>query len=106
MWSSISLLQRDISDEDVTSHDAQRLDVIFSELTACKDDSQQRSWALHEDEAIIQEYLQELLSILVGPQTAHSAIISLCSYFVHMCGCGHVCVFVCVCICVDVCVCV
>jgi hypothetical protein len=57
--------QRDISDEDVSSHDAKRLEVIFSELTACKDDSQQRSWALHEDEAIIHEYLQELLSILV-----------------------------------------
>ncbi|KAK7101543.1 hypothetical protein V1264_019909 [Littorina saxatilis] len=55
---------RDISDEDITSHDAKRMSVIFSELTACKDDSQQRSWALHEDEAIIKEYLQELLSIL------------------------------------------
>ena len=60
------MFQRDISDEDISSHDAQRLSVIFSELTACKDDSQQRSWALHEDEAIIQEYLQELLSILVS----------------------------------------
>ncbi|KAL8610250.1 hypothetical protein ACOMHN_038945 [Nucella lapillus] len=57
-------LGRDISDEDISSHDAQRLSVIFSELTACKDDSQQRSWALHEDEAIIREYLEELLSIV------------------------------------------
>ncbi|XP_076448361.1 NCK-interacting protein with SH3 domain-like [Babylonia areolata] len=63
MLSSLHL-GRDISDEDISSHDAQRLSVIFSELTACKDDSQQRSWALHEDEAIIHEYLEELLSIL------------------------------------------
>lgn len=61
---------RDISDEDVTSHDAQRLTVIFTELTACKDDSQQRSWALYEDEAIICEYLEELLSILENAKPA------------------------------------
>ncbi|XP_072176871.1 NCK-interacting protein with SH3 domain-like [Diadema setosum] len=46
------------------SRDHDRLEVIFTELTACKDDSQQRSWALHEDEAIISEYLEELISIL------------------------------------------
>ncbi|XP_071083281.1 NCK-interacting protein with SH3 domain-like [Haliotis cracherodii] len=50
--------------QEVGSRDASRLEVIFSELTSCKDDSQQRSWALHEDESIIKEYLQELLSIL------------------------------------------
>ena len=49
----------------VIGHDAVRLQVIFSELKACKDDSQQRGWALHEDEAVIIEYLEELLSILV-----------------------------------------
>ncbi len=48
-----------------SSQDAARLQVIFSEMAACKDDSQQRSWALHEDEAVITEYLQELISILV-----------------------------------------
>ena len=42
-----------------------RLEVIFSEMAACKDDSQQRSWALHEDESVITEYLTELVSILV-----------------------------------------
>ncbi|XP_074646748.1 NCK-interacting protein with SH3 domain-like isoform X2 [Tubulanus polymorphus] len=46
------------------SHDAKRLSVIFSEMAACKDDSQQRSWALYEDEEIILEYLEELFSIL------------------------------------------
>lgn len=46
------------------SKDAVRLEVIFSEMAACKDDSQQRSWALHEDESVITEYLTELVSIL------------------------------------------
>lgn len=44
--------------------DFERLEVIFTELVSCKDDSQQRSWALHEDEAIISEYLEELQAIL------------------------------------------
>ena len=48
-----------------TRHDAVRLNVILSEMESCKDDSQQRSWALHEDEEVILEYLEELLSILV-----------------------------------------
>lgn len=47
------------------THDASRLKVIFDELTSCKEDSQQRSWMLHEDEKVIVDYLTELLSILV-----------------------------------------
>ncbi|XP_038068583.1 NCK-interacting protein with SH3 domain-like isoform X2 [Patiria miniata] len=46
------------------SMDKERLEVIFAELTDCKNDSQQRSWALHEDEAVISEYLEELTTIL------------------------------------------
>ncbi|XP_030841299.1 NCK-interacting protein with SH3 domain [Strongylocentrotus purpuratus] len=46
------------------SRDHERLEVIFKELTACKDDAQQRSWALHEDEAIISGHLEELITIL------------------------------------------
>uniref|UniRef100_A0A8C4R3J9 NCK interacting protein with SH3 domain n=1 Tax=Eptatretus burgeri TaxID=7764 RepID=A0A8C4R3J9_EPTBU len=46
------------------SRDAQRLDEIFLDLARHKDDAQQRSWALHEDEAVILGYLEELLSIL------------------------------------------
>ncbi|KAM9759191.1 NCK-interacting protein with SH3 domain [Menidia menidia] len=45
-------------------HDEQRLEVIFSDLTRHRDDSQQRSWALHEDHALISCYLEELLKIL------------------------------------------
>lgn len=47
------------------THDASRLKIIFNELTSCKEDSQQRSWMLHEDETIIKEYIAELISILV-----------------------------------------
>lgn len=46
-------------------HDEQRLEVIFSDLARHRDDSQQRSWALHEDHALIACYLEELLKILV-----------------------------------------
>jgi hypothetical protein len=46
-------------------HDEQRLEVIFSDLARHTDDSQQRSWALHEDHALISCYLEELLKILV-----------------------------------------
>lgn len=48
------------------THDASRLKIIFNELTSCKEDSQQRSWMLHEDESVIKEYITELISILVS----------------------------------------
>ena len=47
------------------THDARRLRVIFAELASCKEDSQQRSWMLYEDEPTILEYINELASILV-----------------------------------------
>ncbi|XP_046735611.1 NCK-interacting protein with SH3 domain isoform X2 [Diprion similis] len=48
------------------THDANRLKVIFTELTSCKEDSQQRSWMLYEDEPVIVEYIKELTSILTN----------------------------------------
>lgn len=48
------------------THDASRLKIIFNELISCKEDSQQRSWMLHEDESVIKEYIIELISILVS----------------------------------------
>nr|XP_012229335.1 PREDICTED: NCK-interacting protein with SH3 domain isoform X1 [Linepithema humile] len=48
------------------TYDANRLKIIFTELTSCKEDSQQRSWMLHEDEAIIVEYIKELTEILTN----------------------------------------
>uniref|UniRef100_A0A182N0W8 SH3 domain-containing protein n=1 Tax=Anopheles dirus TaxID=7168 RepID=A0A182N0W8_9DIPT len=46
------------------THDAHRLRVIFAELSDCKNDSEQRTWMLHEDEADISRYLCELIRIL------------------------------------------
>lgn len=51
-------------------HDEQRLEVIFGDLARHRDDSQQRSWALHEDHALIACYLEELLKILVRRRKA------------------------------------
>lgn len=48
-----------------SSLDARRLNLALSELTKCKDDQQQRSWALYEDQSIISEYLEEIAAILV-----------------------------------------
>ena len=55
-------------DEDalLQSHDGQQLVRILDELTEHKEDSQQRTWAVHEDEGIIFKLLKELLSILVS----------------------------------------
>lgn len=38
---------------------------LFKKIEACKDDSQQRSWFLHEDEDTIANYLTDLIDILV-----------------------------------------
>ena len=51
------------------TYDANRLKVIFTELTSCKEDSQQRNWMLYEDESIIVDYIKELTSILVRLHT-------------------------------------
>ncbi|XP_060898798.1 NCK-interacting protein with SH3 domain-like isoform X2 [Labrus mixtus] len=72
-------------------HDEQRLEVIFSDLTRHRDDSQQRSWALHEDHALIACYLEELLKILTDadPEVCkrmckanhYENVLSLVSYY-------------------------
>ncbi|KAK2862106.1 hypothetical protein Q5P01_001639 [Channa striata] len=72
-------------------YDEQRLEVIFSDLARHRDDSQQRSWALHEDHALIACYLEELLKILTDadPEVCkrmckandYEHVISLVSYY-------------------------
>ncbi|XP_061730235.1 NCK-interacting protein with SH3 domain-like [Nerophis ophidion] len=72
-------------------HDEQRLEVIFGDLTRHRDDSQQRSWALHEDHALIACYLEELLKILTDadPEVCkrmckashYENVLSLVSYY-------------------------
>ncbi|XP_039291944.1 NCK-interacting protein with SH3 domain-like, partial [Nilaparvata lugens] len=54
------------------SHDAERLAVVLGELVACKEDAQQRSWELYEDEDAIMEYLQEFTSIIKNADPAIS----------------------------------
>ncbi|XP_037535424.1 NCK-interacting protein with SH3 domain [Nematolebias whitei] len=72
-------------------HDEQRLEVIFNDLARHRDDSQQRSWALHEDHAVIACYLEELLKILTDadPEVCkrmckfnhYENVLSLVSYY-------------------------
>jgi hypothetical protein len=40
--------------------------VLLEELATAKDDDQQRSWILHEDEQTLKDNLSELKSILVS----------------------------------------
>lgn len=73
------------------THDANRLQVIFDELTSCKEDEQQRSWMLHEDAPVIMDYLNELISILTNADAAiskhmiasnqYSALVTLTEYY-------------------------
>lgn len=51
------------------THDSQRLKIIFSQLADCTNDSQQRTWVLHEDEELITKFLTELIDILVRKYT-------------------------------------
>ncbi|KAM9324406.1 NCK-interacting protein with SH3 domain [Gastrophryne carolinensis] len=72
-------------------HDEQRLEVIFTDMARHKDDAQQRSWALYEDENVIQCYLEELLVILTDAdpevckkmckRNQFEAILSLVAYY-------------------------
>eukprot|EP00039_Didymoeca_costata_P015407 m.261250 g.261250 ORF g.261250 m.261250 type:complete len:724 (+) comp16217_c0_seq3:2230-4401(+) len=44
--------------------DNERLNIIFEELTAMKNDGQERSWAVSDETDVIQEYLEELLDLV------------------------------------------
>lgn len=46
------------------TYDALRLRSVFSDLADCKNDSEQRTWMLYEDETEIKHFLQELVRIL------------------------------------------
>lgn len=47
------------------SSDGRHLVELLEKLRECKDDEQQRSWALHEDEHTISTHLSDLLDLLV-----------------------------------------
>ncbi|KRT80070.1 SH3 domain-containing protein, partial [Oryctes borbonicus] len=71
----LSYSQESLKIDDVQieqTHDASRLKIIFNELISCKEDSQQRSWMLHEDESVIKEYLRELIQILTNADASIS----------------------------------
>nr|XP_018904416.1 PREDICTED: NCK-interacting protein with SH3 domain [Bemisia tabaci] len=73
----LEILQRPLYARDSSvsdTFDGKRLQNILEELISCKEDSQQRSWELYEDESIIIEYLTELLSIL------NNADINICRH--------------------------
>lgn len=52
------------------THDSHRLKLIFGQLAECKNDSEQRTWMLHEDEDYIVQFLTELIEILVSIERA------------------------------------
>ena len=66
-------------DEDalLQSHDGQMLIRILDELTGHKEDSQQRTWAVHEDKEIIHKLLKDLLTILVSVSRFFTLLICL-----------------------------
>lgn len=47
------------------TYDSKRLQYIFSQLADCKNDTEQRTWMLYEDEEEIVQFLEELVEILV-----------------------------------------
>ena len=56
------------------SRDLERLRDAFFQIKDCKDDTQQRGWAVHDDHHIISGYLSELLQLLVRTATScHSS---------------------------------
>jgi len=70
-WSSSceSIIQslcsvNDCPNTNVQSSDLIKLKSVFKKLWWCKNDEQQRSWPVHQDEHIITSYLEELLQIL------------------------------------------
>eukprot|EP00731_Ephydatia_muelleri_P002655 Em0001g2655a len=52
------------SGDQLVSRDRERLRDAFFQIKDCKDDTQQRGWAVHDDHHIISGYLSELLQLL------------------------------------------
>lgn len=61
----IWLFLQSLSLSDEETHDTKQLAEILSVISECKDDSQQRSWQLHDDEGFIHDKLSKLLNIMV-----------------------------------------
>lgn len=69
-----------------SSMDATKLRNIFKSLWYCKNDEQQRSWPIHEDEHLIQSSLQQLLQILknANPSVSREFVCKSSFENVHM----------------------
>jgi hypothetical protein len=76
----------DIPIASVQSSDLLNMKSVFRKLWWCKNDEQQRSWPVHEDEDIIKGYLEELLQIIsnANPAFIKDAIIKDNYENVHM----------------------
>lgn len=49
-----------------SSTDARRLRTALGSLAACTRDAQQRAWTLHDDNHLITQQLQEVITVLVS----------------------------------------
>ncbi|CAC5411706.1 unnamed protein product [Mytilus coruscus] len=58
------------SKNEESSYDGKTLQDLLTKLTECKDDAQQRSWTLFEDQQTISGYLEEMLSILENAKSS------------------------------------
>lgn len=74
--------------------DLERLKEILFEVTECKDDSQQRGWAVHDDEKAISDLLEELLQILVRTGCGlirRSELALIRTWCLYVCDCVCMC---------------
>ena len=71
---------RKASAVDLTTGDAVRLREIFAELAKRKDDSQQRSWFLHEDEHIIAGTYAACRNVIAGTPRVVTSLLIRCSW--------------------------
>ena len=67
-----------------SSADVDRLQHLFDLIRECRDDRQERSWAVRDDLSTIAGHLQEMLKLLVR-DTGGERILSAMG---GMCGCG------------------
>jgi len=65
------------AEEIASSPDARAIESVLQQLAAHKEDNQQRNWALHEDEHIIESALRRLLDLL------HSSDVRVSRYVIR-----------------------
>ncbi|XP_017064420.1 NCK-interacting protein with SH3 domain isoform X1 [Drosophila eugracilis] len=63
------------------THDAKRLQYLFAQLADCKNDTEQRTWMLYEDEEDIIQFLEELVEILINADESISCYEMSCDQY-------------------------